>query len=270
MKVSSYSDSRPSSGYSEQYNASLTNELAQERSLREAAEADRDKYQERQKSTYQQQTFIESRQRRDTLMKFDKLYTTQRLRSGLRSATAQKFERLEDKEELKDKLLFSVVVLSFRAAKETLAKIRHSVGTMLNLSGMVNSNGMNDLNKSTSADKTEKELYVFLQNLGDKFDMMPMVQEVRMKLNNALRNYSAWSSSPSLDDYIRRCVLLAWKLTILQPPLEAHYDMSSFNPHFHRRSPGSNPNSTDIKVYLWPSLIESDSTRCVYRGIVST
>lgn len=66
--------------------------------------------------------------------------------------------------------------LSFRAAKETLAKIRHSVGTMLNLSGMVNSNGMNDLNKSTSADKTEKELYVFLQNLGDKFDMMPMVQ----------------------------------------------------------------------------------------------
>ncbi|PIK58203.1 hypothetical protein BSL78_04854 [Apostichopus japonicus] len=295
----SYSDSRPSSGYSEQYNASLTNELAQERSLREAAEADRDKYQERQKVTQSEldRTKRELRELkeqlgklkeegsrptnnkpsskvdsvRDTLMKFDKLYTTQRHQvwSSL-SDSSESLRELEDKEELKDKLLFSVVVLSFRAAKETLAKIRHSVGTMLNLSGMVNSNGMNDLNKSTSADKTEKELYVFLQNLGDKFDMMPMVQEVRMKLNNALRNYSAWSSSPSLDDYIRRCVLLAWKLTILQPPLEAHYDMSSFNPHFHRRSPGSNPNSTDIKVYLWPSLIESDSTRCVYRGIVST
>ncbi|XP_071827062.1 uncharacterized protein [Apostichopus japonicus] len=295
----SYSDSRPSSGYSEQYNASLTNELAQERSLREAAEADRDKYQERQKVTQSEldRTKRELRELkeqlgklkeegsrptnnkpsskvdsvRDTLMKFDKLYTTQRHQvwSSL-SDSSESLRELEDKEELKDKLLFSVVVLSFRAAKETLAKIRHSVGTMLNLSGMVNSNGMNDLNKSTSADKTEKELYVFLQNLGDKFDMMPMVQEVRMKLNNALRNYSAWSSSPSLDDYISRCVLLAWKLTILQPPLEAHYDMSSFNPHFHRRSPGSNPNSTDIKVYLWPSLIESDSTRCVYRGIVST
>lgn len=51
VESTSYSDSRPSSGYSEQYNASLTNELAQERSLREAAEADRDKYQERQKVT---------------------------------------------------------------------------------------------------------------------------------------------------------------------------------------------------------------------------
>lgn len=49
---------------------------------------------------------------RDTLMKFDKLYTTQRHQvwSSL-SDSSESLRELEDKEELKDKLLFSVVVV---------------------------------------------------------------------------------------------------------------------------------------------------------------
>ena len=68
---------------------------------------------------------------------------------------------------------------------------------------------------------------------------------------------------PELDDYIKACIQLSWRLVTQVPPLQLEYSSSKFNKLKHSLSRlHYNTENTDlgqsdyIACYLWPALLE--------------
>ena len=97
-----------------------------------------------------------------------------------------------------------------------------------------------------------------------------MKQDVGKQLFTALYDYPKLKTSIELGNFIERCVSLAWRLTIQDPPLTITYDNMTFNPDAHQRAPATNRRSTTVKSYLWPCVVEENTGVCVYKGVVLT
>lgn len=60
-----------------------------------------------------------------------------------------------------------------------------------------------------------------------------------------------------LDDYIKACIRLCWRLVTQLPPLQLEYSCLKFNKQKHRITRFFyNLEGPDIACYLWPALLE--------------
>lgn len=66
-----------------------------------------------------------------------------------------------------------------------------------------------------------------------------------------------------VDDYIKACVRLSWKIVTQVPPLRLEYSSSKFNKRIHSRTRlyynnerSEQGQSENIACYLWPALVE--------------
>lgn len=78
----------------------------------------------------------------------------------------------------------------------------------------------------------------------------------------------------NLDDYIKACNRMAWKLVTQLPPLQLEYISTKFNERMHRLTRLHNNNestehrhSESIVCYLWPALVERGG-RVIFPGEV--
>ena len=78
----------------------------------------------------------------------------------------------------------------------------------------------------------------------------------------------------NLDDYIKACNRMAWKLVTQLPPLQLDYSSTKFNKRMHRLTRLHNNNestehrhSESIVCYLWPALVERGG-RVIFPGEV--
>ncbi|XP_046570197.1 uncharacterized protein LOC124278521 isoform X2 [Haliotis rubra] len=174
------------------------------------------------------------------------------------------FTQLGDLDVLKMKILFSVIVLAFRAAQQSLQDLKQKLHQMLNIPTPDAASG-DPLSRDL-----ERHLDYYLSQSADRFDLSKCVEDVCTQIYATLYDYPCLKDCPVLVEYIRECVRLSWGLTVLNPSYVIVYDSRSFSADSHTRFHTSNPESEDIQCFLWPSLIEPQTGVVLHKGVVIT
>ncbi|RWS03371.1 uncharacterized protein B4U79_12865 [Dinothrombium tinctorium] len=174
--------------------------------------------------------------------------------------------QLKDAEELKSKLLFSVVVLAFRSVQKTIADIKQQIAQLLQISD----SGSNKMNKE-AINELQISVNHYLKSSCDCFNTAKNVEEVCNQIYATLYDYPCLKSCDGLTMYVRDCVRIGWALTTQTPPFVIEYETRYFRRDMHIRFHTSNQDSDVIKTYLWPALLEEGANgACVHKGVVIT
>nr|XP_039272438.1 uncharacterized protein LOC120346698 [Styela clava] len=164
--------------------------------------------------------------------------------------------------DVKSKLLFSVIVLSFRSVADTLDNIRMNMRQTLCMS--------NASKKSNITNETERMIFSYLKNTADTYDVSHNFKEVFNRVCDALYECPELRSSVGLQSYVSECVHLSWLLSVQTPPFTIEYDAAYFDDSRHERFHTSDNASNEITSFLWPSLLVKESGKCYSKGIVIT
>ncbi|GFQ72879.1 MIEAP domain-containing protein, partial [Trichonephila clavata] len=169
---------------------------------------------------------------------------------------------LKDADELKTKILFSVIVLSFRSVQTTVSDMKDQIYAILQVKDLkVNDIALNEL---------ENGISVYLRKTAETFNLKKNVSEVCSQIYATLYDYPCLKNCTGLINYAKDCVRLAWCLTNQNPSYVIDYETRTFRKEIHMRFHTSNQASNVIKSYLWPALVEGDNGPCVHRGVVLT
>ncbi|CAF1093318.1 unnamed protein product [Adineta steineri] len=163
-----------------------------------------------------------------------------------------------ESEDLKSKLLFSVVVLAFRHAQNQAKEIRNKVKQILQLS--------NDKSSITLEETIEK----YLRSTIQKYDIGKVAFEVENQLWATLYDYPALRSCNELLKYITSACRTAWGLANQTPPYYIEFQTAKFDKQIHERFHTSDNESDTIIEYIWPCLIDGRDRACVAKGVVIT
>lgn len=172
---------------------------------------------------------------------------------------------IADYDDLKGKLLFSVIVLAFRAAKHTLKHLKFKTKHLLCINEAKNNNQLEPVAK-----ELEQLVALFLQKSINNFDLKTTVQEVADKVYATLYDYPSLQTCDALSSYIDDCVRLGWACMVQNPPIVLNFDIRPFHCDMHTRFHSSDPESNTVKTVLWPSLLEGENGPCLYKGVVVT
>ncbi|GFQ70964.1 MIEAP domain-containing protein [Trichonephila clavata] len=171
---------------------------------------------------------------------------------------------LEHAHDLKSKILFSAVVLSFRSVYHTICEIRSRIKHILQISE----------DKERSSDSTVRDLDLcistYMKNSVERFDLRKNLEEVLSQIWATLYDYPSLKTCEGLKHYVKDCVRLAWSLSNQYPPFVIEYEGRVFRKDLHVRFHSSNQESDHIKTYLWPTLLEGRNGPCVHKGVVIT
>lgn len=174
--------------------------------------------------------------------------------------------QLDDLSVLKEKILFSVVVLSFRGAQQAVHELRGKVRHLLNLPHPdAHRNQFDPL-----CNHMEIQVAQYLCKTAGNFDVSLTIEEVCSQIYATLYDYPVLKDCQGLRSYVAACVQVAWGLSVQNPPFLIMYDARQFHPDLHVRFHTSDPESVAIKNFLWPALTEGYNGPCVYKGVVIT
>ncbi|XP_059470854.1 uncharacterized protein LOC132193916 [Neocloeon triangulifer] len=174
-------------------------------------------------------------------------------------------EELKGAEELKSKILFSVVVLSYRAVLLVLAKKKEAIRKILQMPEPGQQSEVR-----AASDDLEASIAHYLASTADKFNLCQSVEDVCSQIWTALYDYPCLKTCQGLIAYVRSSVQMAWSLATQNPPLALEYEFKKYRPDLHSRFHASNPEKDDIRTYLWPALLESVNGPCLSKGVVIT
>ncbi|XP_035212042.1 uncharacterized protein LOC118186124 [Stegodyphus dumicola] len=171
---------------------------------------------------------------------------------------------LEHAHDLKSKLLFSAVVLSFRSVHNTICDIKSRIRHILQIP--------DDRERPADPAVRDLDLYIsnYLKHSADRFDLRKNFEEVLSQIFATLYDYPALKNCEGLKHYVKDCVRLAWSLSNQYPSFIIEYDARTFRRDLHVRFHSSNQESDHIKTYLWPTLLEGRNGPCVHKGVVIT
>lgn len=174
---------------------------------------------------------------------------------------------LADCDDLKVKLLFSILVLAVRSCEHALWHIKNSIRRLLCMP-----DGFDGAACLDSASKgVEDAVTVYLKKTVADYNLTRIYEEVSSQVWATLYDYPALATCDSLVTFIRDCVQLAWPLVVQTPPFYVDYDpCSTFDPSRHSRFHLSDPDSDEIKAVLWPALHEGHKGPCIFKAIVVT
>ncbi|KAG8226320.1 hypothetical protein J437_LFUL011433 [Ladona fulva] len=184
--------------------------------------------------------------------------------------------QLRDAEELKSKILFSVVVLSFRSVQSLLASVKAQVREILQMPPPPSSPPMaqavsNVSTETSGAPEMEEATCEYLRKNVDNFDLTRNIEEVCSQIWATLYDYPCLKSCEGLVHYVKNAVRLAWGLVNQSPPYVLEYEQRTLRKDMHIRFHSSDQNSDRIRSYLWPALLEGGQNGpCVHKGVVIT
>ncbi|CAG9569590.1 unnamed protein product [Danaus chrysippus] len=162
---------------------------------------------------------------------------------------------------LKYKIVFSVVVLSFRAAISLRDKRISEVKSLLGCES--------DDTPGTSG--FVAAAMRLMRNTADTFPLGDAERTVINQVCSTLREYPCLESCGALHALAAVACRAAWTIS-LHPPLRIDTDFTPvvMNPDKHVRfSQDSRERRSDlIRSFVWPALV--DGTRCVFRAVVLT
>ncbi|CAL1526696.1 unnamed protein product [Lymnaea stagnalis] len=167
---------------------------------------------------------------------------------------------------LKMKILFSVVVLSFRCVQQALENLKGKLRHLLCLPVIQDAHQLLD----PASAEMERHISNYLIKTTDHYNIGPIVHEVCQNIYATLYDYPGLKTCAGLTEYTKSTVKLAWGLSVQDPPYLIAYESRRFKPQCHVRFHTSDSDSEDIKSFLWPFLIDGHSGQCVAKGVVIT
>jgi len=196
-----------------------------EESLKEALEKEKRKKKAEEKKTH---TLSPADKRPAALVrKYGELFAQNRLET---LESLDRLKELEEHDDLKSKLLFSVIVLSFRSVSATVDTKREQVRRILQLPP--SSTG---LTVEPAVKELQEALTAYLRRATETFDLSKNVEEVCSQIWATLYDYPSLKSCDGLIKYIKECVRTAWGLTCQTPAYTIEYETRSYRPDLHVR-----------------------------------
>ncbi|XP_048486523.1 uncharacterized protein LOC105383866 [Plutella xylostella] len=176
-------------------------------------------------------------------------------------------EPLRQTPHLKYKIVFSVVVLSFRAAISLRDRRLSEVKSLL---GAADSSDV----RPAAVTRLVSAATKMMQETAQTFPLGDAERTVVNQVLNTLREYPCLGACAPLHALVAASCRAAWMVSLHSPPLRIDTDFTPvvMNPEKHVRfSAGSDARdrrSDLIKSFVWPALM--DGPRCVFRAVVLT
>ncbi|KAL0811172.1 hypothetical protein ABMA28_009603 [Loxostege sticticalis] len=175
-------------------------------------------------------------------------------------------EPLRHTPHLKYKIVFSVVVLSFRAAISLRDRRLSEVKALL---------GAADSEAAASESSTTRLVAAATRVLIETAHSFPLGEAERTVVNqvlSTLREYPCLGGCAALHALVAAACRAAWTISLHSPPLRIDTDFTPvvMNPEKHVRfsNEARERRSDLIKSFVWPALMEGN--RCVFRAVVLT
>jgi len=181
--------------------------------------------------------------------------------------TLDQLPEMAKSEELKAKLLLSIIVLAFRSTQRTLMDMRTTLNDILHTPSTMQSNSSS---MRQAAKDLQNAIGHYLRITVQRHDLSQNYEEVCRRLWVTLYDYPRLKNCRGLLSYIEECVQLSWVLHIQNPPLVIDHEATTFDENKHVRFHSSNPESKVIKSVLWPVLLEGEQGPCLAKGVVIT
>lgn len=183
-------------------------------------------------------------------------------------------EEIEEDDD-KDKLLFSIIVLSFRQAEKSIGDRVEAI-TKAILSSVAKgtiTDGLIDKDKRLKNliyDVTES-VRVYFRKSVSTFDVSEDLKVVNGQLwSKLVDQYASLRQCSELERFTEDSLKIAWALTVQNPRYVIEFDAPEFREDRQVRFHSSNPGSKVIRAHLWPALIEQSTGFCVSKAVVIT
>ncbi|EDV93215.1 uncharacterized protein LOC6564180 [Drosophila grimshawi] len=162
---------------------------------------------------------------------------------------------------LKAKILFSMIVLSFRLCHGMRERKVLEVRRVLNCP-------LDSSSETTLA--LDRSVRHHLHETTDSFPLGEIERSVFNQVLSTLHEYPCLESCPPLTHFVSACVRLAWRMINQKAPyyLDTDFNLGFLRPEKHERHPQSDRRSDLIKAFLWPALMQNN--QCVFKAIVAT
>ncbi|XP_043485283.1 uncharacterized protein LOC122513097 isoform X2 [Leptopilina heterotoma] len=178
-------------------------------------------------------------------------------------------EPLRDAPELKAKILYSIVVLSWRVAGIIQTSRRLEAIKILN---GTSSQAINTGNSSEVSSELEECIRRQLATSGAQTGIHDVTEQILSQLKRTLYDFPCLKSCLEIKTYANICSSLAW--VCLARPIPLVLDVAQgveFRRELHARHHSSpNPNGSRIRSVLWPGLRQGCQGPCLHRAIVTT
>lgn len=177
----------------------------------------------------------------------------------------------EKMDDLKTKLLFSIIVLAFRVTFRHRVELWTRVRVMLQLPVLPSTNDDgNEKQMNPPCAAVENSLTDYLQRTVDHFDLSVCVQEVCDQVWETLYDFPSLKKSASLINFVEDSVRIAWALVTVTPASLVEFGSARFDPTRHALHGSANLSSTEIKRFLWPTLVDANTGAVRSKGVVVT
>ncbi|XP_054736998.1 uncharacterized protein LOC129243749 [Anastrepha obliqua] len=169
--------------------------------------------------------------------------------------------QLKNVHNLKTKILFSIIVLSFRLChgmrERKVMEVRRTLNCPLDAS-----------NEITLA--LDRSVRTYLHETVELFPLGEIERSVFNQVLSTLHEYPCLESCPPLTHFVSACVRLTWHMINQKSPyyLDSNFNLGFLHPEKQERHPQSDRRSDLIKAFLWPALMQNN--RCVFKAIVAT
>ncbi|EZA52586.1 hypothetical protein DMN91_002037 [Ooceraea biroi] len=173
-------------------------------------------------------------------------------------------ESLKDAPDLKAKILYSVVVLSWRLAG--------MVQTSRRLQTLKILNGAAAAQTTASTPELEECIKRQLATSGAQTGSREVAEQVVSQLERTLYDFPCLRGCAEVKSYATACSTLAWACLARTTPLVLDVAQGlEFRREIHVRHHASpNPHGTRIRSVLWPGLREGCQGPCLHRAVVLT
>ncbi|CAH0697240.1 unnamed protein product [Spodoptera exigua] len=176
-------------------------------------------------------------------------------------------EPLRHTPHLKYKIIFSVVVLSFRAVISLRDRRLNELKAMLGVA--------EDATPEPCVTRLLASATRVLHTTAHSFPLGEAERTVINQVVSTLREYPCLSSCAALHALVAAACRAAWTISLHSPPLRIDTDFTPvvMNPEKHVRFSTDSRDIRDrrsdlIKSFVWPALM--DGNRCVFRAVVLT
>ncbi|XP_014470759.1 PREDICTED: uncharacterized protein LOC106742384 [Dinoponera quadriceps] len=180
-------------------------------------------------------------------------------------------ESLNDAPDLKAKILYSVVVLSWRLAGMVQTSRRLEALKILNGAAAAAASGVQTTTAAVTPE-LEECIKRQLATSGAQTGSREVAEQVVSQLERTLYDFPCLRGCAEVKSYASACSSLAWACLARSTPLvlDVAQDLE-FRRDVHVRHHASpNPHGTRIRSVLWPGLREGCQGPCLHRAVVLT
>ena len=196
--------------------------------------------------------------------KFGLLYTQDRIDAMDELDQIIGLSKYGKHQEMKQKILYGVIIASYKVSHDYLEQLKSNIHRLLGIPHNYTSRSGDHYAEAVTF------LSKYLQATTQTFNIEPIVTDVQDQLTQLLPEFPILSRLPGNASYIEQCCYITWAMVNQIPPMEIEHSQDKFSGTYHTRFHSSSDKNTKIKMYIWPTLIDSISKDVLYKGVVWT